>query len=82
MTSLVALQEAASDEQERIALNDWIETESLRSEGSVYSTLDVEPGWETAVEQVLGEALSAQVVMAGRWRRCPAFPTYRPARLC
>ena len=74
MSSLVALQEAASDEKERIALNDWIEAESLRSEGSVYSTLDVEPGWETAVEQVLGEALSAQVVNGRPLEKVPGVP--------
>ena len=74
MVSLVALQEAASDEKERIALNDWIEAESLRSEGSVYSTLDVEPGWETAVEQVLGEALSAQVLNGRPLERVPGVP--------
>ena len=62
MASLVALQEAASDEQERSALNAWIDSETLRTDGTVYSTLDVDPGWEGAVEQVLGEALSAQVL--------------------
>ena len=62
MASLVALQEAASDEQERAALNAWIDSEALRADGTVYSTLDVDPGWEGAVEQVLGEALSAQVL--------------------
>ncbi|MDC3015521.1 chromosome segregation protein SMC [Luminiphilus sp.] len=74
MSSLVALQQAASDEKERIALNDWIEAESLRSEGSVYSTLDVEPGWETAVEQVLGEALSATVVNGRPLEKLPGVP--------
>ncbi len=74
MSSLVALQEAASDEKERIALNDWIEAESLRSEGSVYSTLDVEPGWETAVEQVLGEALSAQAINGRQLEKVPGVP--------
>ncbi len=62
MTSLVALQEAASDEQERAALNAWIESEVLSTDGTVYSALEVDPGWEGAVEQVLGEALSAQVL--------------------
>ena len=68
MASLVALQEAASDEQERAALNAWIDSEALRADGTVYSTLDVDPGWEGAVEQVLGEALSAQVLTGRVWR--------------
>ena len=62
MSSLVALQEAASDEQERAALNAWIDSEALRADGTVYSALEVEPGWEGAIEQVLGEALSAQIL--------------------
>ena len=62
IASLTALQESASDDRERADLNDWLETSSLRSQGSVYSSLDVDPGWETAIEQVLGEALSAQLL--------------------
>ena len=62
MSSLVALQEAASDEQERAALNAWIDSEALRADGTVYSALEVEPGWEGAIEQVLSEALSAQIL--------------------
>ncbi len=62
MASLVALQEAASDEQEQAALKAWIDNEVLRAGGTVYSALDVDQGWECAVEQVLGEALSAQML--------------------
>jgi chromosome segregation protein len=62
IASLTALQEAASDDQERAALGDWIETESLHSEGTVYASLEVDAGWEAAIEQVLGEALSAQLL--------------------
>ena len=40
----------------------------------MYSTLDVEPGWETAVEQVLGEALSAQVVNGRPLEKVPGVP--------
>ena len=56
------MQEAASDDRERAALGDWIETESLQSDGTVYASLEVDAGWETAIEQVLGEALSAQLL--------------------
>ncbi len=62
IASLTALQEAASDDRERAALGDWIETESLQSDGTVYASLEVDTGWETAIEQVLGEALSAQLL--------------------
>ena len=62
IASLTALQEASSDERERAALGDWIETESLQSDGTVYASLEVDTGWETAIEQVLGEALSAQLL--------------------
>lgn len=59
IASLTALQEAASDDGERIAVNDWMETEALSSDGNVYAALEVDVGWESAVEQVLGDALSA-----------------------
>ena len=62
IASLTALQEAASDDRERAALGDWIETQSLQSDGTVYASLEVDAGWETAIEQVLGEALSAQLL--------------------
>ena len=62
IASLTALQEAASDDRERAALGDWIETESLQSDGTVYASLEVDAGWETAIEQILGEALSAQLL--------------------
>ena len=62
IASLTALQEAASDDRERAALGDWIETESLQPDGTVYASLEVDAGWETAIEQVLGEALSAQLL--------------------
>ena len=62
IASLTALQDAASDDRERSALGDWIETESLHSDGTVYASLEVDAGWEAAIEQVLGEALSAQML--------------------
>ena len=62
IASLTALQEAASDDRERAALGDWIETEALQSDGTVYASLEVDAGWEAAIEQVLGEALSAQLL--------------------
>ena len=62
IASLTALQEAASDDRERAALGNWLETESVQSDGTVYASLEVDAGWEAAIEQVLGEALSAQLL--------------------
>jgi predicted nucleic acid-binding Zn-ribbon protein len=45
IASLTALQEGASDDRERIALSDWIETEAVQSLGTVYAALEVDTGW-------------------------------------
>ena len=42
IASLTALQEGASDDRERIALSDWIETEAVQSLGTVYAALEVD----------------------------------------
>ena len=73
--SLTALQEGASDDRERIALSDWIETESVQSLGTVYAALEVDPGWEASVEQVLGEKLSAQVLSDSDMASLPSVAT-------
>jgi chromosome segregation protein len=65
------LQEGTSDDRERIALADWIETESLQSLGTVYAALEVDAGWEASIEQVLGEALSAHVLTASDMASLP-----------
>jgi chromosome segregation protein len=75
IASLTALQEGASDDRERIALSDWIETESIQSLGSVYAALEVDTGWEASVEQVLGEALSAQVLSDSDMASLPSVAT-------
>ena len=62
ISSLTALQEAAADDRERIALNDWLADEAVPSKGSVYASLQVEPGWESVVELILGDALSAALL--------------------
>jgi chromosome segregation protein len=69
------LQEGASDDRERIALADWIETESVQSLGTVYAALEVDTGWEASVEQVLGEALSAQVLSDSDMASLPSVAT-------
>ncbi len=75
IASLTALQEGASDDRERIALSDWIETESVQSLGTVYAALEVDTGWEASVEQVLGEALSAQVLSDSDMASLPSVAT-------
>jgi chromosome segregation protein len=65
IASLTALQEATADERERIALDDWMHSSALSSLGGVYTALEVEPGWDSAVEQVLAEKLSALLVEGG-----------------
>jgi len=62
IASLTALQQAAPDEEERVALDDWIRSSALSSPGGVYTALEVEPGWDSAVEQVLAETLSGQLI--------------------
>jgi len=62
IASLTALQQAAPDEGERIALDEWIRSSALSSPGGVYTALEVEPGWDSAVEQVLAETLSGQLI--------------------
>ena len=62
VASLVALQEAASDDREQAALSDWMQAGELASDGTVYASLEVDAGWETAIEQVLGDALSARLL--------------------
>jgi len=58
--SLDALQQAAlggeADQQE------WLQNEGLESNPRLAETLQVEPGWETAVETVLGSYLQAVCV--------------------
>ena len=75
IASLTALQEGASDDRERIALSDWIETEAVQSLGTVYAALEVDTGWEASVEQVLGEALSAQVLSDSDMASLPSVAT-------
>ena len=62
VASLVALQEAASDDREQAALSHWMQAGDLESDGTVYASLDVDAGWEAAIEQVLGDALSARML--------------------
>lgn len=60
--SLTALQQATPDDRERIALDDWVHSSALSSLGGLYAALEVEHGWDSAVEQVLAERLSAVLI--------------------
>ncbi len=56
--SLVALQEAATEDSEAEALTDWLASQQLSPVGSVFESLTVSEVWTAAVEQVLGNALT------------------------
>ena len=43
-------------------LSHWMQAGEFESEGTVYASLDVDAGWEAAIEQVLGDALSARLL--------------------
>jgi chromosome segregation protein len=62
IASLNALQQATPDDRERIALDDWIASSALSSPGGLYTAVEVESGWDSAVEQVLAEKLSALLI--------------------
>ena len=57
-SSLLALQEAATEDSEADQLKAWLEQRQLAHGGSVFESLTVEDGWAPAVEQVLGTALT------------------------
>ncbi len=57
LASLETLQEAALGAREGVA--DWLARLDLDPSRRLADRLDVEPGWELAVEMVLGEALQA-----------------------
>ncbi len=57
MEALRALQEQQTDEAARA----WLEAQGLSEAPTVLELLEVEPGWERAVETVLGRLLQARV---------------------
>lgn len=58
--SLEALQESALDDGQPAA--DWLRQQGLDEAPAVVSLLDIDDGWQTAVEMVLGDWLSARAV--------------------
>lgn len=58
LASLEALQQAALG-QSSGAASEWLQTHGLADDPRLAEKLDVEPGWETAVEVVLGHSLQA-----------------------
>ncbi len=58
LASLEALQEAALGKQQE-AVSQWLGQQGLTSAPRLAETLDVESGWERAVETVLGQYLEA-----------------------
>ncbi len=67
LASLEALQHAALGQEKNIAL-DWLKAQGIAGNPRLGEVLEVEPGWETAVETVLGSLLEAVTVEApGDW---------------
>ncbi len=63
LASLEALQHAALGQEKNVAL-DWLKAQGIGGNERLGETLDVAPGWETAVETVLGSLLEAVAVDA------------------
>ena len=64
LASLQALQQAALGEDEGV-VNQWLEAQGLNEAPRLAKQLDVDSGWERAVETVLGFYLEAVCVEAG-----------------
>ncbi|MEY6431487.1 chromosome segregation protein SMC [Thioalkalicoccus limnaeus] len=85
--SLVALQEAARGEPDA-ASRAWLDAQGLAEAPRLLDHLEVEPGWEPAVEAVLGEQLRAHCTAsfdtvgrsAGDVGAVALFDTAAPAR--
>ena len=82
MASLTALQEAASDDRERASLSDWIETESLHSDGTVYASLEVAAGWEASDRTGVGRGVIGAAAVRGRRARITRRRGAAVGRLC
>jgi len=61
LSSLEALQQAALGKEDR-PVNQWLERQGLSDNKRFAQQLEVEPGWERAVETVLGDTLEAVCV--------------------
>src|SRR5207342_3911125 len=61
LASLEALQHAALGQEKNVAL-DWLRAQGLADNDRLGEALDVDAGWETAVETVLGSLLEAVLV--------------------
>jgi chromosome segregation protein len=61
LSSLEALQQSALGKTDK-PVNQWLERRGLHGSERVAQQLDVEAGWETAVETVLGDTLEAVCV--------------------
>src|SRR5690606_22214437 len=63
LSSLEALQHAALGQEKNVAL-DWLKTQGLAANPRLGEAVQVEPGWDTAVETVLGSLIEAVTVDA------------------
>ena len=78
MAALAKLQE---DVQKQGALQPWLEKHELSGLGRLWQKLHIEPGWETALEAVLRERMSALEVRQLEHTRAFAGEDAPPARL-
>src|SRR3546814_1679577 len=78
MAALTKLQE---DVQKQGALQPWLDKHELSGLGRLWQKLHIEPGWETALEAVLRERMSALEVRQLEHTRAFAGDDAPPARL-
>jgi len=61
-SSLLALQQAATQDSEADELREWLHSLSVQDSHALFESISVNEGWAPAVEQVLGSALTAVCV--------------------
>jgi len=66
---LVALSKLQEDVQKQGALEPWLAKHELTSLARLWQTLDIEAGWETALEAVLRERMAGLAVRNLDWAR-------------
>ncbi|MBU4609873.1 chromosome segregation protein SMC [Achromobacter sp. GG226] len=78
---LAALTRLQRDVEQRGALQPWLQKHELANRERLWQRLQVEPGWETALEAVLRERMSALEMSTLDWAAGFAGEDAPPARL-
>ena len=76
---LDALQALQTQVQQQGKLTDWLQDQGLAGSTRLWQLLQVQPGWEQAIEAVLGQRLNA--VALTEWQALQQLPSLPPARL-